>query len=301
MRIAMLGVVVLTAACGSGDACRVGPWQQQSLRGTDDPLDLALQGPGFFVLEGDAETPYVYTRNGDFHLDASGRVVHRSGRALLVSRPGPFVSELKPHVFPADQLTTAAPTQVWLTLELGQRRLDPVEVVLEDGRRLWIGVAPARPFLPGSRWEMSLRGRGPDGEHVFSTTDIERSPNGAFSIIGDPAAMEGTSFRRTIVQFEEVVAVERYETRLSARLQTRDPIVVPAKALDRVRPFVDSAGNSLAEVVTADFADPASLHRLDDLLLEATPASGPAWLRFRATAAVSFFALEAPLAPGCAN
>ncbi len=49
-----------------------GPIQQ-----TGNPLECALQGDGFFVLDG-PKGP-MYTRNGQFQLNAGGRLVNQSG------------------------------------------------------------------------------------------------------------------------------------------------------------------------------------------------------------------------------
>ncbi len=51
---------------------------------TGNPLDLTIQGPGFFqVLLPDGET--AYTRAGSFHLDAQGNLVTQDGNAVQPS------------------------------------------------------------------------------------------------------------------------------------------------------------------------------------------------------------------------
>lgn len=52
-----------------------------SLKSTSQPLDLALTGDGFFELH----TPngLAYTRQGEFRLDASGRLVSAQGHPLM--------------------------------------------------------------------------------------------------------------------------------------------------------------------------------------------------------------------------
>lgn len=59
-----------------------------ALSPTGNPLDLALGGEGFFVVE----TPQGerLTRSGSFRLDADGRIVNQSGHALL-GEGGPLV------------------------------------------------------------------------------------------------------------------------------------------------------------------------------------------------------------------
>lgn len=48
---------------------------------TGNPLDLALEGPGWLVVQGGAGAEMV--RSASFHLDAEGRLIDGSGRALL--------------------------------------------------------------------------------------------------------------------------------------------------------------------------------------------------------------------------
>lgn len=51
---------------------------------TGNDLDLALEGDGFFVVQmGDGTE--AYTRNGAFHLDATGQLVTSEGRPVLTT------------------------------------------------------------------------------------------------------------------------------------------------------------------------------------------------------------------------
>ena len=45
---------------------------------TGNDLDLAMEGAGFFVVQTPAGIRY--TRNGNFHTDAAGRLLTRNGR-----------------------------------------------------------------------------------------------------------------------------------------------------------------------------------------------------------------------------
>lgn len=54
--------------------------EQGALMATGNPLDFAVSGPGYFVVE----TPQGerYTRNGSFMLDAEGRLVDKHGHPV---------------------------------------------------------------------------------------------------------------------------------------------------------------------------------------------------------------------------
>lgn len=93
---------------GSGDAGPYDPESGISLRTTldlsqgtlvraTDPNQLAIQGQGFFLLTSTsnldangqvaAGAEFLLSRDGDFHLDAQGRLVNANGLALVT--PGP--------------------------------------------------------------------------------------------------------------------------------------------------------------------------------------------------------------------
>lgn len=53
-------------------------FEQGNLQPTSNPLDLALSGPGFFVVKGPNDEE-LYTRDGSFKLDADGNLVTTDG------------------------------------------------------------------------------------------------------------------------------------------------------------------------------------------------------------------------------
>ena len=61
---------------------------QAPLRETGEPLDLALEGEGFFAVQTPAGTRY--TRDGQFQLDGAGRLVNQSGLPVLDSKNNPI-------------------------------------------------------------------------------------------------------------------------------------------------------------------------------------------------------------------
>ncbi|MGD0499709.1 MAG: flagellar basal-body rod protein FlgF [Bryobacteraceae bacterium] len=62
------------------------PWTDMSqglVHDTGNPLDVALSGKGFFAVNGPGGT--LYTRNGNFHLAADGKLVTGEGYAVQTS------------------------------------------------------------------------------------------------------------------------------------------------------------------------------------------------------------------------
>lgn len=52
-----------------------------SMKLTGEPLDLAITGDGFFEVK--TESGFAYTRQGDFHVDATGRLVTVDGHPVM--------------------------------------------------------------------------------------------------------------------------------------------------------------------------------------------------------------------------
>lgn len=73
-----------------------------SLDVTGKPLDLAIQGPGFFVVSVNGQA--MLTRDGQFHLDASGQLVDVAGHPVL-GQSGPItLAHDRVHVDAAGQI-----------------------------------------------------------------------------------------------------------------------------------------------------------------------------------------------------
>lgn len=58
-------------------------FSQGTLENTGNPLDFAIVGPGFFVVQG--EDGQYLTRNGHFQLDNYGRLIDENGNAVVTS------------------------------------------------------------------------------------------------------------------------------------------------------------------------------------------------------------------------
>lgn len=68
------------------------PWidlSQGTIQATENPLDLALSGRGFFAVNGSAGP--LYTRNGNFRLGPDGRLLTAEGYSLRGTAGAPIV------------------------------------------------------------------------------------------------------------------------------------------------------------------------------------------------------------------
>ncbi len=82
---------VLSSSLGGGAAFQVGRgtfisnvqaiFNQGSLESSSNPLDMAIEGDGFFILT-DISGAQYYTRAGQFNLDSSGNIVNPDGLRL---------------------------------------------------------------------------------------------------------------------------------------------------------------------------------------------------------------------------
>ncbi len=66
---------------------------QGTLRQTGKDLDFAIQGPGYFQVR-TADGGTGYTRNGEFHLDANGKLVNGQGNDVM-GEGGPLTIDVK--------------------------------------------------------------------------------------------------------------------------------------------------------------------------------------------------------------
>jgi flagellar hook protein FlgE len=98
-------------------------WTQGALLTTESPTDLALTGDGTFVVSGTVGgmTGNFYTRAGQFHVDASGRLVNPNGLRLQgygVNEDGMVNGTIGDLVVDAGTIPASATTQVDLAANL---------------------------------------------------------------------------------------------------------------------------------------------------------------------------------------
>jgi len=97
-------------------------FEQGSLIKTDNPLDVAIEGKGFFVVntpEGER-----YTRNGNFHLDGSGQLVDQKGNMLMTRSEEPILIP-----FGTKQISINQDGSVFGGIEIDQDPLGQIKIV----------------------------------------------------------------------------------------------------------------------------------------------------------------------------
>ncbi len=81
-------------------------WSNGAISATGGPLDVAIQGPGFFEIE--TEAGPRYTRAGSFAVDADGRLVTREGVRIAAAGGSLRVGSTPAHLSAAGELVDAS-------------------------------------------------------------------------------------------------------------------------------------------------------------------------------------------------
>ena len=98
---------------------------QGNISTTENPMDLAISGAGFFQVT-DGQSPPLFTRNGQFKVDRDGYIVNNASLRLMgyradeqgIIQPGQAV-ELK---LPTSGVSPSPTTEVLLEMNLDSRR-----------------------------------------------------------------------------------------------------------------------------------------------------------------------------------
>jgi flagellar hook protein FlgE len=127
-------VATFEAVQGAGAGSRLAHveqmWAQGALVTTDSPTDLAIQGEGFFVVQGNlagAESRY-YTRAGQFHIDNEGRIVNTENMRLqgyTADATGVMGAQVGDLVVSQGTVPASATTETRMAVNLNASDLQP--------------------------------------------------------------------------------------------------------------------------------------------------------------------------------
>jgi flagellar basal-body rod protein FlgF len=159
---------------------------------TGRPLDLAIDGDGWFELSGPQGTGY--TRHGSFRLAADGRIVNEAGFALMGSG-GPIVVD-------GTEVSIAADGEV---LQRGRRPAGQVKTVRLDGAALVKGNDGLMRLARGEAQSPAERPRLKVGHLEGSNVSVPR---------------EMTELMQTMRSFEAMQRVmQAYDEQLGSAIQ----------------------------------------------------------------------------------
>jgi len=128
-------------SAGAGVEAVVTDFSAGPLRPVQDPLAVAITGPGFFVVQGPGGE--AYTRNGQFGLDARGRLVTGTGYPVLGER-GPIQAGPDASILPTGEVVSGGRVVDRLRVVDFPRR----EALQRIGDGLFVAGAEAGPPRP---------------------------------------------------------------------------------------------------------------------------------------------------------
>lgn len=114
---------------------------------TDEPLDFAIRGDGFFAVQG--EEGVRYTRNGRFTTDANGTLITQTGETVLGRNGQPLRADAAGKVDPAQLrvVTLDEPVKAGEGLYNGQEGAAVTPQIVVSGQLEQSGADPARAMV----------------------------------------------------------------------------------------------------------------------------------------------------------
>ena len=122
-------------------------FSQGTLRKTDKLGDFAIEGKGFFVVEG-GDSEQLLTRAGNFRIDSQGRLITQQGHPVLSQEQTPI--DLVPNVpwtVSGDGTITQGATKIGLALVEPESRADLVHA----GENMFRSLSNLTDVAPGER------------------------------------------------------------------------------------------------------------------------------------------------------
>ncbi len=137
-----------------------------TLKKTGNPLDVAIQGDGFFVLQGPEGE--VFTRNGNFTLNEQGELVSQNGWPVLTSQGviqitngeevainqsgeilvnGKVVGTLRIAIFNNPETLQPLNNSLFTAANSYYRELDPSEILVQPGHLETSNVNPLSEMI----------------------------------------------------------------------------------------------------------------------------------------------------------
>jgi flagellar hook protein FlgE len=245
---AITGAATQTIGIGTTLAAVAQQFTQGNITTTENPMDLAISGAGFFQVT-DGTNPPMFTRNGQFKVDRDGYIVNNAGLRLMGYRadeagtiqPGRAV-ELQ---LPTEGVKPSPTTEMLLEMNLDSRR----EVTLP-------ATAPQIDFNDAETYNnaTSLTVYDAKGQEVALTYYFQKSATDTWNVY---ATANGVTIAGTADAPEPVTTIE-FPADGSAPLSPAGPVAfdVPASVNTQGAETLAIAGVTLDVSKATQFGSP---------------------------------------------
>ena len=124
---------LLSAPEGQGAVEVMSDASPGTLKSTGQSLDLALAGPGYFEVA--TEQGPAYTRQGNFHLDARGRLVNVLGHAVMGKGGEIYLNNPTPYIDASGNIFEGQRSGAAASLPVDAQALGQIKVVQFDNTK----------------------------------------------------------------------------------------------------------------------------------------------------------------------
>jgi flagellar hook protein FlgE len=225
-------------------------FSQGSFRSTDNPLDMAINGAGFFQLK-DLSGSLSYTRNGQFKVDRDGYIANTQGARLIgypANDQGALVAgQAQPLTLPTAGIKPSTTGNVRLELNLDARAtttLDPA-------------VTPVIDFKDAKTYNSatSVNVYDTKGQEVALTYFFQKSGVDTWSVY---ASANGSVVNPDGAGNPQAISTMSFPSDGSKPINLTDPTLPYAKVAFNV-PATTNAQGAVTEPITGVKVDMASL------------------------------------------
>ena len=274
-------------------------FSQGNITATNNPLDISINGGGFFRME-DASNNPTYTRNGQFHLDKNGYIVNDQ-LLNLTGFPGDATSGTAgPFQLSAAQIAPKATGDITATLNLDARKPDlnvpfnltnplPSSYNYSTAPTVYdsLGVPHTLTFFfvrqsPGNNWDVNARlddaAAANVGQLTFNSSGgFDATATTSFSLRALPLP-PGVTLSLGNVDFSDTT---QYGSESSVGIITQNGyapgsltgLSVTSDGVVQGR-YSNGQANTLGRIVLASFANSNGLQSLGNNQWQATSISG---------------------------
>jgi flagellar hook protein FlgE len=177
----MASSIGATGAGTIGIGVQVNTVAQQFTQGnltiTNNDLDVAINGTGFFTLK-QTDGSTAYTRAGNFKLDKSGNIVTNDG-AILLGYPTNAAGVRTSVTLQAMQMPTASPIAAQVTSEI------TTQFNLDSSADIWNSVTPTTPL---TKYGTAVTGYDTQGNEVPVQLYFRKIANDIWQVYTDASS-----------------------------------------------------------------------------------------------------------------